>query len=108
MQQTNTNIDTLSALRIGLHHATRAADLARALKTIAHCEGMHGTAAMHEASAVESEQAAEAIRAAIAQAGAPDLLVALVALADAVESYVPLADEWPELSSARAAIARAR
>jgi GAF domain-containing protein len=40
-------------------------------------------------------------------AAAPALLEALQTLADAVDQFVPLANEWPELSAARAAIAQA-
>ena len=40
-------------------------------------------------------------------AAAPALLEALQSLADAVDQFVPLANEWPELSAARAAIAQA-
>jgi len=40
-------------------------------------------------------------------AAAPALLKALQTLADAVDQFVPLANEWPELSAARAAIAQA-
>jgi hypothetical protein len=40
-------------------------------------------------------------------AAAPVLLEALQTLADAVDQFVPLAGEWPELSAARAAIAQA-
>ncbi len=40
-------------------------------------------------------------------AAAPAMLEALQSLADAVDQFVPLAGEWPELSAARAAIAQA-
>ena len=40
-------------------------------------------------------------------AAAPALLEALQTLADAVDQFVPLADTWAELSTARAAIAEA-
>jgi hypothetical protein len=40
-------------------------------------------------------------------AAAPAMLEALQSLADAVDQFVPLANEWPELSAARAAIAQA-
>ncbi len=40
-------------------------------------------------------------------AAAPALLEALQTLADAVDQFVPLADTWAELSTARAAIAQA-
>lgn len=41
-------------------------------------------------------------------AAAPAMLEALQSLAAAVEQFVPLADTWPELSAARAAIAQAK
>jgi hypothetical protein len=40
-------------------------------------------------------------------AAAPALLAALRSLAAAVDQFVPLSDEWPELDEARAAIALA-